>query len=1466
MWTHIRSNADAYLLAIFAPLAALLLYMRLMTALDIDTVLFLMMGVILAVAWRGGIYPGLVATALSAIITLFLLTTTRAGVPGYAYLLPVLMFTLLGVLIVLGSEAKRRAVARADQRSEELHVTLSSIGDAVITTDIEGNVTSLNPVAEALTGWTQADALGQPLTTVFEIVNEHTRQPVDNPALRALAQGTIVGLANHTILLNRHGWRYPIDDSAAPIKDDKGKLLGAVLIFRDITARREVEQRLQENEERFRALVKATAHIVWTTDPTGEVKEDSPTWRDFTGQSYEEWKGWGWLDAIHPDDQEYIRKIWSAAVAKRSTAQFDYRLRRADGDYRWTSVRAVPVLGGDGEIREWVGMNVDITEQRQAAERLRESERRYRLVSEAANDAIWDRDLTTNDVTWNESVQTGFGYKEVSPTSQWWYDHIHPDDRERVVDEIHTVIESGQERWMSEYRFLRADGSHAFVFDRGRVVHDETGKPVRMVGSMLDLTERKEAEDALDERSRLAVMRAEISATLATGRPLHDVLQTSAERIVHNLDAAFARIWTLNTAEQRLELQASAGLYTHLDGAHSRVRVGEYKIGRIAESGSAHLTNTVADDPNISDPAWAQATGMVAFAGYPLMVDGRVVGVLALFARHTLSEAVLNDLAPLADSIAQYLDRKHAEAKLRQQEEQYRSIFDATSDAILIFDYEGTLVAANPTAYQMHGYAAGELVGMHGTQLIYPADHSKFADFITQVKAGQHFQVEGIHLRKDGSPISVDVNGTNFQYGGTPHLLAVVRDITDRKQTEIAIANQQRWLEAVLNLLPVPCLFVEPGTAVVTFSNKAADELAGGEFPKGEPGEEYHMVYYCTDANGRRIPDERMPGVRVAHGERLHNFEMDWHVGDTTHSLILWGETLPAMHGHPGTGVVMFQDINRLKKIERMLQFLADASASLAELVDYESTLQKVATVAVPLFADWRIVDLLQEGQQRRVAVVHANPQKVQAARALQEQYPPSPDAPYGLPHVLRTGKAEMSIEISDELLVRTAQNETHLSLLRDLGLKSYMCVPVISKGTVLGAITFVISESNRRYDADALQIAEDLAQRAAVAIENANLYRALREADQRKDEFLATLAHELRNPLAPIRLGLEAMRQMADNRAAVENVRNTMERQVKQLVTLVDDLMDVSRITRGKFMLRPEEVALATVVQSALEATRFFVEEGEHQLTVSLPEAPVRLIADPHRLAQVLSNLLNNAAKYTPRRGQIWLHAEEQEGEILISVKDTGVGIPEEMQERIFDMFAQINQPLEQGHTGLGIGLTLVKSLVEMHGGRVEVFSAGTNLGSEFRVWLPIASDTPARPSVTLAQGDAINFARHYRILIVDDNQAAVQMLTLVLQTQGHNVRTAGDGLEALAVAENFQPQVVLMDLGMPRLNGYETALRMRKQVWGQEAVIIALTGWGQEEDKRRTQQAGFDHHLVKPVEPATLKALLNQLSEDVP
>jgi signal transduction histidine kinase/ActR/RegA family two-component response regulator len=365
-----------------------------------------------------------------------------------------------------------------------------------------------------------------------------------------------------------------------------------------------------------------------------------------------------------------------------------------------------------------------------------------------------------------------------------------------------------------------------------------------------------------------------------------------------------------------------------------------------------------------------------------------------------------------------------------------------------------------------------------------------------------------------------------------------------------------------------------------------------------------------------------------------------------------------------------------------------------------------------------------------------------------------------------------------------------------------------------------------------------------------------LAEQARRKDEFLATLAHELRNPLAPIRTGLQVIKLAPDSAAAARTLP-VMERQLGQMVRLIDDLLDVSRITSGKIVLRPERISLQDVAASAVEASRPLIDAAGHSLVVDLPAKPIWLQADATRLSQVLSNLLSNSAKYTRSGGQIWLAAAVTGGEVRITVTDNGMGIPEDMLSGVFEMFTQINRTLDRAEGGLGLGLSLVKTLVALHGGAVRADSRGVDQGSVFTVTLPAAA-APARRPDDLATAPKPATANGRRILVVDDNVDAAETMAMLLDLSGYDARAAFGGQQALEMVKVFRPELVFLDIGLPGMNGYEVAAKLRADPATRNVKLIALTGWGTGDDQRKSAMAGFDAHVTKPVEAGQIDSVL--------
>jgi signal transduction histidine kinase/CheY-like chemotaxis protein len=439
--------------------------------------------------------------------------------------------------------------------------------------------------------------------------------------------------------------------------------------------------------------------------------------------------------------------------------------------------------------------------------------------------------------------------------------------------------------------------------------------------------------------------------------------------------------------------------------------------------------------------------------------------------------------------------------------------------------------------------------------------------------------------------------------------------------------------------------------------------------------------------------------------------------------------------------------------------------------------------------------------------------------------------------HVMATGRA--SADVVAPVLLDKGEASLRFSV-----------SPVFGREGGVDGLFCTCSESSEITEARALT-----ARAAALGSE----IDALREADRQKDEFLATLAHELRNPLAPISNAVRIMRLRSPSDPQLKQARDIIERQTQHLVRLVDDLLEISRIGRGHIHLQLQRVDLASAIATAVEASRSLIDAAEHTLSVVLPQHPLYVDGDPTRLSQIFANLLNNAAKYTPTRGRIELTVQADAGNVAVRVTDTGIGIKREMLGRIFDMFAQADVSLERRQGGLGIGLTVAQQLAQLHGGCIEAHSEGEQRGSTFTVHLPLVRIREQESESGTASADPAGRAKvSRRVLIADDDADSAETLRVLLQMAGHEVRTASNGLKAVEAAVQFDPDVALLDIGMPELNGYEVAARIRAQPQGRRVLLLALTGWGQDTDRQRAADAGFDHHITKPADLEMLERIL--------
>jgi signal transduction histidine kinase/DNA-binding response OmpR family regulator len=534
------------------------------------------------------------------------------------------------------------------------------------------------------------------------------------------------------------------------------------------------------------------------------------------------------------------------------------------------------------------------------------------------------------------------------------------------------------------------------------------------------------------------------------------------------------------------------------------------------------------------------------------------------------------------------------------------------------------------------------------------------------------------------------------------------------------------------------------------------------------------------------------------------------------------------------------------ERASQRLAFLAEASGTLASSLDLEATLREISRLVVPRLADVCIVSLVaSEGQSERheMAWAVSDPGHALLTASLAETGAPALDE--AIARVRTSGKPE-------------TLGAAAIALPRGVTVHTLMLVPLVVRGRRLGVLSLGLESSERPFAVEALAMVRDLSARAATAIDNALLLRKIQEEDQRKNEFLAMLAHELRNPLAPISNAVHILRVSTGDTAKLEWARELIARQLQQLVRLVDDLLDVSRITRGKIELTIEPVDVSQVVAAAIETSRPNIDSGRHTLSLQLPPKALYLNGDFARVSQILANVINNAAKYTPNGGLISLSAMREGDMVAFRVRDSGVGIPAEFLGSIFEPFTQVDRTLARSHGGLGIGLTLVRKLVEMQNGTVSVRSEGRNRGSEFTVRLPLAEAGAVPVHKPPVDGPS---PAGLRVLVVDDNRDVADSTASVMRMNGCDVHVAYDGKAALESVQRLRPDAVLLDIGLPTLDGYLVAEHIRALPENGRTMIVAVSGYGQEQDRLRSKSVGFDYHVVKPIDPTVLAGLVGSL-----
>jgi PAS domain S-box-containing protein len=1175
----------------------------------------------------------------------------------------------------------------------------------------------------------------------------------------------------------------------------QAKVRGFVQLFQD-------KQRASHKADQLRLLVHGTTeYAIFMLDPHGRIVTWNAGAERIKQYRAEEIIGQH-FSRFYP--QEANDRGWPAHELKVAAAEgrFEdegWRVRK-DGSRFWANVVITALRNEHGDLQGFSKVTRDLTARKQAEEALRRSEERFRLLVEGVKDyAIFLLDPQGHVASWNPGAERIKGYKAEEIIGQH-FSRFYPQeavDRGWPAHEL--TVAKAEGRFEDEGWRVRKDGTLFWANVVITALHDEAGSFVGYSKITRDLTERKRSE----ENARRLVE------------------QTTARRVAEGS----ARL--IQEQRERLHVTlASIGDAVISTDAEGRVDFLNPVAVELVGWKAAEATGRNLEDVfQIVNEETRQPVDNPALRA---LRDGRIVGLAnhtILISRDGTERPIDDSAAPIRDTQGNTLgsvlvfrdvsEQRRAERASRKNQE----ILQLVHKIGKIGHWEwNSLTDENkwsPEIEALYGLPPGGFEGGYQgwAKLIHPDDLPQAEKDVQRAfESGEYFSEFRV-IWPDGSVHWLETRAHVFKdsEGRAVRIIGVNMDITERKHQEDRLRESEGRLAALVEAVPQLVWTARPD-GEVDFANRRWYEYTGLT-PEQTMGSGWAAAVHSDDRERTLAawqaslqsgePVEIEYRLRSADGQHRWQLVRGVPVKDGEGRVLKWFGTITDIHDHKRT------EADRQKLVT-----LAENSTDFIGMCDLEG---------VPFYinrAGLEMVGLEGIENARRTPVREFFFPEDQP-RIINEFFP----------SVLERGDGEIEVRFR-----HFKTGEALWMLYRVFSLTD-------PQGHRVGLATVSRDITQRRHLEDNLrQLAADLS-----------------EADRRKDEFLATLAHELRNPLAPIRNALQIIRLSSD-RGAREQARTLMERQLVQMVRLVDDLMDVSRITRGKLELRKERVRLAAVVSSAVETSRPFIKEMGHELIVTLPKQPIIVDADLTRLAQVFMNLMNNAAKYSDRGGHIRLTAERQGSDVVVSVKDTGIGIDADQLPRIFELFTQVDRSLEKSQGGLGIGLSLVRRLVELHNGRIEARSEGPGKGSEFIVRLPVV-DGVSRPQAAGGEEDQTIVKSSLRILIVDDNRDGADSLAMMLRVMGNDTRTAYDGQEGVDVAEEFRPDVLLLDIGLPKLNGYEACRRIREQAWGKCVTLIAVTGWGQDEDRCRSHDAGFDHHMVKPVDPQALMKMLSGL-----
>jgi PAS domain S-box-containing protein len=1440
LWDRPRAAWLGYAGAALAVAAATLVRLALDPVLGANYPFVTYLGAVAVIAWFGRTPAAVFTLVVGGLLTFYLFAPKDVSLwlgTGLYFLVAAVIVAmshamrqarsraegLLAEAVVRQKDLQQSIMAEAEQREglrttrEQMAATLESVTDGFIRYDRDWQIVYVNAEAERINRFRRGEVLGRNLWELFPATVGTT---LETEFRRAVTDQVTVDFEN---FYEPWGRWYALKGYPAPDG-------GLTTFIRDITEQKAQREALAESEARYRAIGESIDFGVWVCDASGRNTYASESFLRMVGLTQQQCSGSGWADVLHPDDATETIAAWKECVRTQGTWDRVHRFKGVDGSWYSVLARGVPLRNAAGVGLGWAGINLDITRLVQTEQEIvrlaAESARRQRLYETVLKNTpdfvyVFSLDhkvLYANDALikmWGRGHDGAIGKTFLEIGYEPWHAQMH----DREIDQVRAT----RQPIRGEVPFSGTNGRRQYDYIFVPVIGAD-GEVEAVAGTTRDVTERKQTEDQLRRNH-------DTFFALIQNNPF-GVYAVDADFRLRQVSLGARKVF--ETVRPLLGRDFAEVLRTLWPEPFASEAIGRFR--HTLDTGEPYAApSTVerrADSGAVEAYDWR-----IERIGLP---DGRY-GVVCYF--YDLSE------------------RQQWEAILLDNKERLRLATDAAQLGIWTWQPERDVVVwENERPYEIFALARTEppvTAARFKADFLHPEDSGVFElAFERAGRMKEPLLCECRIRRTDGETRWVQFTGRAVEGDDNQRLIGTVQDITERKKVEEAIRASEARHRYTVTL---------------------ADTIR----PLSDP--------LTVQAEASRVLGERIRAHRVAYFElRDGHFVIERDYADGVppvagrYPVAAFGPDLLAAYQAGRTATEADVDaVVALTAQERQAFAAIQTRAYVGVPLVKDGTLVAGLAVHAARPRAWTATEvaLIEDTAERTWSAV----ERVRAEAALrtsEERFRTlfsTMDEGFCVIEVEfdRAGRAtDYRIELMNPAF------EKHTGMQGLVGRSVRQALPALEEfwfetygrvattGEPARVVHKVEAMEGRWFEVSALRLGGDGSHKVAVLFNDMTerkLADAIRERlvvqlldqDRRKDVFLATLAHELRNPLAPIRYGLQLIR-MAGAQGTVEQARSMMERQLVQMTRLVDDLLDVSRVTTGKLELRRERLELRAVIAAALETSRPLIEQEGHDLVVVVPDAPIFVDGDPIRMAQVVSNLLNNSAKYTRRGGHIRVSVSLDEAVAVLTVADDGIGIPRAMLEAVFGMFTQVDRTLEKTTGGLGIGLSLVKGLVEMHGGTIEARSEGEGRGSEFAIRLPVAAFVVSESEPSDAQANRVEPSGSRRILIVDDNVDSADSLGQFLAMMGNEVRTAYDGAAGVEAARAFQPCVVLCDIGMPKVNGYDTARSIRAEAWAKNTVLVALTGWSQEDDLQMSADAGFDHHLVKPVEAAALMKLL--------